>query len=199
MDQKTCENACRAWSQQASDTNTIFFFLAAGGCIGRGAAAGSQSGPAASPQRPLQPSRPALPGRRHVLLFAPAGRAGISRHVGKPAELSGKARSGCVSMQELQQSLADWEHNLKKLRAMEVELAQRIHAEDMTVRQQQVEHLHRQWEELCLQVSALPPGPAAEQSRAGWQLALAPFWRLGLLPGQLTRAAVRPLLPSHNS
>lgn len=58
-------------------------------------------------------------------------------------------------MQELEQSLADWAHNMKELRAMKVELAHCILTEDMMVLKEQVEHLHRQWEELCLRVSFL--------------------------------------------
>ncbi|XP_054681925.1 nesprin-2 isoform X1 [Grus americana] len=54
---------------------------------------------------------------------------------------------------ELEQSLADWAHNMKELRAMKVELAHCILTEDMMVLKEQVEHLHRQWEELCLRVS----------------------------------------------
>uniref|UniRef100_A0A8B9BV85 Spectrin repeat containing nuclear envelope protein 2 n=1 Tax=Anser brachyrhynchus TaxID=132585 RepID=A0A8B9BV85_9AVES len=56
-------------------------------------------------------------------------------------------------MKELEQSLADWAHNMKELRAMKVELAHCILTEDMMVLKEQVEHLHRQWEELCLRVS----------------------------------------------
>uniref|UniRef100_A0A8B9SQ23 Spectrin repeat containing nuclear envelope protein 2 n=1 Tax=Anas platyrhynchos TaxID=8839 RepID=A0A8B9SQ23_ANAPL len=56
-------------------------------------------------------------------------------------------------MKELEQSLADWAHNMKELRAMKVELAHCILTEDMIVLKEQVEHLHRQWEELCLRVS----------------------------------------------
>ncbi|XP_069712839.1 nesprin-2 [Phaenicophaeus curvirostris] len=56
-------------------------------------------------------------------------------------------------IKELEQSLADWAHNMKELQAMKVEVAHYILAEDMMVLQEQVEHLHRQWEELCLRVS----------------------------------------------
>ncbi|XP_009693818.1 PREDICTED: nesprin-2-like, partial [Cariama cristata] len=56
-------------------------------------------------------------------------------------------------IKELEQSLADWAHNMKELRAMKVELAPCILTEDMMVLEEQVEHLHRQWEELCLRVS----------------------------------------------
>lgn len=60
-------------------------------------------------------------------------------------------------MQELEQSLADWAHNMKELRAMKVELAHCILSEDVMVLKEQVEHLHRQWEELCLRVSVPHP------------------------------------------
>ncbi|XP_065491709.1 nesprin-2 isoform X3 [Caloenas nicobarica] len=56
-------------------------------------------------------------------------------------------------IKELEQSLADWAHNMKELRAMKVELAHCILSEDVMVLKEQVEHLHRQWEELCLRVS----------------------------------------------
>uniref|UniRef100_A0A669QTS5 Spectrin repeat containing nuclear envelope protein 2 n=1 Tax=Phasianus colchicus TaxID=9054 RepID=A0A669QTS5_PHACC len=56
-------------------------------------------------------------------------------------------------IKELEQSLADWAHNMKELQAMKAELAHCILTEDMMVLQEQVEHLHRQWEELCLRVS----------------------------------------------
>ncbi|NXC37840.1 SYNE2 protein, partial [Penelope pileata] len=57
------------------------------------------------------------------------------------------------NVKELEQSLADWAHNMKELRAMKAELAHCILTEDMMVLREQVEHLHRQWEELCLRVS----------------------------------------------
>ncbi|XP_014105243.1 PREDICTED: nesprin-2 isoform X1 [Pseudopodoces humilis] len=56
-------------------------------------------------------------------------------------------------IKELEQSLADWAHDMKELQAMKVELAHLILTEDMMVLKEQVEHLHRQWEELCLRVS----------------------------------------------
>ncbi|XP_061854786.1 nesprin-2 isoform X2 [Colius striatus] len=56
-------------------------------------------------------------------------------------------------IKELEQSLADWAHNMKELRAMKDALAHGILTQDMMVLQEQVEHLHRQWEELCLRVS----------------------------------------------
>ena len=94
-------------------------------------------------------------------------------------------------MQELEQSLADWARNMKELRAVKVELAHCILTEDMMVLKEQVEHLHRQWEELCLRVSVPPPlgfysgifiGPG-RKGGTGWQtgflLGLARFCSLG--------------------
>uniref|UniRef100_A0A8C3EIV6 Spectrin repeat containing nuclear envelope protein 2 n=1 Tax=Corvus moneduloides TaxID=1196302 RepID=A0A8C3EIV6_CORMO len=56
-------------------------------------------------------------------------------------------------IKELEQSLADWAHDMKEVQAMKAELAHLILTEDMMVLKEQVEHLHRQWEELCLRVS----------------------------------------------
>ncbi|XP_067151183.1 nesprin-2 [Apteryx mantelli] len=56
-------------------------------------------------------------------------------------------------IKELEQSLADWAHGMKELRARKVELAHGILPEDMLVLREQADHLHRQWEELCLRVS----------------------------------------------
>ncbi|KAJ7412926.1 nesprin-2 isoform X1 [Pitangus sulphuratus] len=56
-------------------------------------------------------------------------------------------------VKELEQSLTDWAHDMKELQAMKAELAHLILTEDMMVLKEQVEHLHRQWEELCLRVS----------------------------------------------
>lgn len=87
----------------------------------------------------------------HSLLSSPTGQEGISEQVWKAEELS--ATACAVSMQELEQSLADWAHDMKELQAMKAELAHLILTEDMMVLKEQVEHLHRQWEELCLRVS----------------------------------------------
>ncbi|KAM6069250.1 nesprin-2 [Theristicus caerulescens] len=56
-------------------------------------------------------------------------------------------------IKELEQSLADWAHNMKEVRAVKVEVAYCMLTEDMMMLKEQVEHLHRQWEELCLRVS----------------------------------------------
>lgn len=100
-----------------------------------------------------QPHWRAAQAATHSLLSSPTGQAGISQQVWKAEELSAKACAGCVSMQELEQSLADWAHDMKELQAMKAELAHLILTEDMMVLKEQVEHLHRQWEELCLRVS----------------------------------------------
>lgn len=103
---------------------------------------------------PAQPHRRARHRRLHIPCSPPPqARQGISEQVWKAEELSAKACAGCVSMQELEQSLADWAHDMKELQAMKAELAHLILTEDMMVLKEQVEHLHRQWEELCLRVS----------------------------------------------
>ncbi|KAM6311325.1 nesprin-2 [Aegotheles albertisi] len=56
-------------------------------------------------------------------------------------------------IKELEQLLAEWARSMKEVQAMKVELAHCILTEDMVVLQEQIEHLHRQWEELCLRVS----------------------------------------------
>ncbi|XP_053143373.1 nesprin-2 isoform X2 [Hemicordylus capensis] len=56
-------------------------------------------------------------------------------------------------IKELEKSLANWNHNVKELGIMKADLAHYILAEDVMVLKEQVEHLHRQWEELCLRVS----------------------------------------------
>lgn len=56
-------------------------------------------------------------------------------------------------MQEVEKSLANWTHNLKELQTMKADLSRRILAEDVTVLKEQIELLHRQWEDLCLRVS----------------------------------------------
>ncbi|XP_066485712.1 nesprin-2 isoform X2 [Tiliqua scincoides] len=56
-------------------------------------------------------------------------------------------------VKELEKSLNNWDQNLKELGSMKADLAHFILAEDMLVLKEQVAHLHRQWEELCLRVS----------------------------------------------
>lgn len=56
-------------------------------------------------------------------------------------------------MQEVENSLANWTHSLKELQTMKADLSQHILAEDVTVLKEQIELLHRQWEDLCLRVS----------------------------------------------
>ncbi|XP_074986041.1 nesprin-2 isoform X2 [Caretta caretta] len=56
-------------------------------------------------------------------------------------------------VKELEKSLADWNQNVKELDNMKADLAHYILAEDVMLLKEQVEHLHRQWEELCLRVS----------------------------------------------
>ncbi|XP_063118254.1 nesprin-2 isoform X7 [Rattus norvegicus] len=56
-------------------------------------------------------------------------------------------------IKEVETSLANWTHNLKELQTMKADLSQHILAEDMTVLKEQIELLHRQWEDLCLRVA----------------------------------------------
>ncbi|XP_056402565.1 nesprin-2 isoform X3 [Hyla sarda] len=56
-------------------------------------------------------------------------------------------------LKELEEALDEWGDSLKDLDDMKSELSQYIIAEDGIVLGNQVEALHRQWEELCLRVS----------------------------------------------
>ncbi|KAM6202620.1 nesprin-2 [Rhynchocyon petersi] len=56
-------------------------------------------------------------------------------------------------MKELEKSLAIWTQNLKELRTMKADLTRHILVEDVIVLKEQIEHLHRQWEDLCLRVT----------------------------------------------
>ncbi|XP_069888116.1 nesprin-2 isoform X2 [Dipodomys merriami] len=56
-------------------------------------------------------------------------------------------------MKELEKSLANWTLNLKELQTMKADLSQHILEEDVMVLKEQIEHLHRQWEDLCLRVA----------------------------------------------
>jgi nesprin-2 len=56
-------------------------------------------------------------------------------------------------MQELEKSLAAWTLNLKEAETMKAELSRHVVAEDVMVLKEQIDHLHRQWEDLCLRVS----------------------------------------------
>lgn len=57
-------------------------------------------------------------------------------------------------MQEDEDSLEVWAERLTELSTMKTDLSQYIIADDVLLLQEQVEHLHCQWEELCLKVSA---------------------------------------------
>lgn len=61
-------------------------------------------------------------------------------------------------MQENEDSLEDWAQSLTELSAMKTDLSQYIIPDDTLLLQEQVEHLHCQWEELCLKVSRQPIG-----------------------------------------
>uniref|UniRef100_A0A8C8GUS6 Spectrin repeat containing, nuclear envelope 2b n=1 Tax=Oncorhynchus tshawytscha TaxID=74940 RepID=A0A8C8GUS6_ONCTS len=54
---------------------------------------------------------------------------------------------------EAENSLDDWAESLTELATMKTDLSQYIIADDVLLLQEQVEHLHCQWEELCLKVS----------------------------------------------
>ncbi|KAM9013927.1 nesprin-2 [Ara ararauna] len=56
-------------------------------------------------------------------------------------------------MKELEQSLADWAHSMKEVQARMVPLADCVLTEDVSVLKERIEHLHRQWGELCSRVS----------------------------------------------
>ncbi|XP_066128936.1 nesprin-2 isoform X3 [Saccopteryx bilineata] len=56
-------------------------------------------------------------------------------------------------IKELEKSLANWTQNLTELHTMKTDLTQHILAEDVMVLKEQIEHLHRQWEDLCLRVA----------------------------------------------
>ncbi|XP_028420864.1 nesprin-2 isoform X2 [Perca flavescens] len=54
---------------------------------------------------------------------------------------------------ENEDSLDDWAESLTELGTMKTDLSQYIIADDVLLLQEQAEHLHCQWEELCLKVS----------------------------------------------
>ncbi|XP_062946685.1 nesprin-2 isoform X2 [Cynocephalus volans] len=56
-------------------------------------------------------------------------------------------------IKELEKSLTNWTQNLKELQTMKADVTQHILVEDVMVLKEQTEHLHRQWEDLCLRVA----------------------------------------------
>ncbi|XP_059549889.1 nesprin-2 isoform X2 [Myotis daubentonii] len=56
-------------------------------------------------------------------------------------------------IKELEKSLASWTQNLKELQTMKSDFTQHILVEDVMVLKEQIELLHRQWEDLCLRVA----------------------------------------------
>ncbi|XP_073923916.1 nesprin-2 isoform X5 [Castor canadensis] len=56
-------------------------------------------------------------------------------------------------IKELEKSLAAWTLNLKEAETMKAELSRHVVAEDVMVLKEQIDHLHRQWEDLCLRVA----------------------------------------------
>uniref|UniRef100_A0A4W5QML4 Uncharacterized protein n=1 Tax=Hucho hucho TaxID=62062 RepID=A0A4W5QML4_9TELE len=59
---------------------------------------------------------------------------------------------------EAENSLDDWAESLTELATMKTDLSQYIIADDVLLLQEQVEHLHCQWEELCLKVGDMAGG-----------------------------------------
>ncbi|MEQ2214916.1 hypothetical protein XENOCAPTIV_023832, partial [Xenoophorus captivus] len=55
--------------------------------------------------------------------------------------------------EENEDSLEDWAESLTELSNMKTDMSQYIIADDVLLLQEQVEHLHCQWEELCFKVS----------------------------------------------
>uniref|UniRef100_A0A2K5EX71 Spectrin repeat containing nuclear envelope protein 2 n=1 Tax=Aotus nancymaae TaxID=37293 RepID=A0A2K5EX71_AOTNA len=56
-------------------------------------------------------------------------------------------------IKELEKSLASWTQNLKELQTMKADLTRHVPVEDVMVLKEQIEHLHRQWEDLCFRVA----------------------------------------------
>ncbi|XP_067242791.1 nesprin-2 isoform X14 [Chanodichthys erythropterus] len=56
-------------------------------------------------------------------------------------------------VKEVQDCLEDWAVSLSELSTMKTDLSQYILTDDVLLLQEQVDHLHCQWEELCLKVS----------------------------------------------
>ncbi|XP_037688490.1 nesprin-2 isoform X2 [Choloepus didactylus] len=56
-------------------------------------------------------------------------------------------------IKELEKSLANWTQNLKEVHRMKADLTGHILVEDVMVLKEQIEHLHRQWEDVCLRVA----------------------------------------------
>lgn len=210
------ERCPAAWGAAGAQAAFRHFWMQRGRLLHQWIRSGSALGSSGLPVRPRakHPGTPSSPAGERCTSGCtfpspppPQARQGINEQVWKPEELSAKACAGCLSMQELEQSLADWAHDMKELRAMKVELAHCILTEDMMVLKEQVDHLHRQWEELCLRVSLLPPlgfysgifvGPGRKGERVLGVGSLFQSWvGTGLLLVQLTRAEVCTLFPGH--
>ncbi|XP_026133976.1 nesprin-2-like isoform X2 [Carassius auratus] len=56
-------------------------------------------------------------------------------------------------VKEVQDCLEDWAVSLSELSTMKTDVSQYIFTDDVLLLQEQVDHLHCQWEELCLKVS----------------------------------------------
>ncbi|XP_010601301.1 nesprin-2 isoform X4 [Fukomys damarensis] len=57
-------------------------------------------------------------------------------------------------MKDLEKSLANWTQPWRELHTAQADLSTHVLAEDALALQKQAEHLHRQWEDLCLRVAA---------------------------------------------
>ncbi|XP_068110339.1 nesprin-2 isoform X3 [Hyperolius riggenbachi] len=78
----------------------------------------------------------------------------LKTRVGDPLPTQHEALQRSKSaLKELEEALDDWGDSLRDLDSMKSELSQYMVTEDSAVLKQQVEALHRQWEELCLRVS----------------------------------------------
>ncbi|KAI4872642.1 hypothetical protein NFI96_028689 [Prochilodus magdalenae] len=86
--------------------------------------------------------------------------AGLAGHAQRLEELQARLKQPIQEMEEehhfikeIQDSLDDWAVSLSELDTMKTDLSQYIITEDVLLLQEQVDHLHCQWEELCLKVT----------------------------------------------
>ncbi|XP_076002837.1 nesprin-2-like isoform X2 [Genypterus blacodes] len=68
-------------------------------------------------------------------------------------EFDDDLQSAEIFSKENEDSLEDWAKSLTELSTMKTDLSQYIITDDVLLLQEQVEHLHCQWEELCFKVS----------------------------------------------
>ncbi|RXM94924.1 Nesprin-2 [Acipenser ruthenus] len=60
-----------------------------------------------------------------------------------------------TSLEEAEESLEDWTRSLAELSTMKTDLSHYIITDDVVILQEQIQHLHSQWDELCLKLSLL--------------------------------------------